>query len=78
MTGSKDYVQLVPRSQTRNEGVIKTLENMLKVARSEGLVGVAVAAVDAQGYSHTAFEPGENVSTLLGALQRVNLRLLEH
>jgi hypothetical protein len=78
MAGSKDYVRLVPKSQTHSEGCVKTLENMLEIARKGEIVGVAIAATDREGYTHTSYEPGENMATLLGALERLRHRLLTH
>ena len=71
-------VHLVPKIVTRSEGCIKTLENMLTLARDGLLIGVAVAGVDAEGCTHTAFEGGENIATLIGAAERLKFRLLNH
>lgn len=71
-------VRLVPKSQEHREGVIKTLKNMLEIAERGELLGIAVAAVDNEGYTQTAFEPGDNIVTLIGANERLKHRLLEY
>lgn len=71
-------VHLVPKTAIRSEGCIKTLENMLTLARDGLLTGVAVAGVDAEGFTHTAFEGGDNIATLIGATERHKFRLLNH
>lgn len=71
-----DVVRLVPKTATRSEGCVKALENMLALAREGQLAGVAIAGVDLEGFSHTAFEGGENISTLIGSVERVKYRLL--
>jgi hypothetical protein len=77
MVAANEIVALVPKTAKRNEGVIATLENMLVAARAETLTGVAVVAVDAEGCTHSAFEPGENLATLIGACARMQYRLLK-
>lgn len=73
-----EVVKLVTKPAVQSEGCIATLENMLAIAKTGGLIGVAIAGVDIEGYSHTAFEPGENISTLVGSLERLKLRLLTY
>lgn len=69
-------VKLVPRNVRAAHGVIETLKNMTKAAKEEGFSGIAVAAIDKAGYTHTAYERGENVAMLVGALERIKFRLL--
>lgn len=71
-------VPVQPRTVVRTKGVVTTLENFLKLAGPEKLTGIAIAAVDAQGFTHIAFESGENIATLLGAMARLQKRLLDH
>ncbi len=71
-------VRLIPKTATRSEGCVATLENMLKLARDGTLIGVAVAGVDLKGCTHTAFEGGENIGLLIGATERVKFRLLNY
>lgn len=71
-------VKLVPKAAIRSEGCAATLENMLVLARDGVLTGVAVAGVDVEGFTHTAFEGGENIATLIGATERLKFRLLNH
>ncbi len=78
MNGSGEVLKLVPRATVLSEGCVKTLENMLSLAREGVLTGVAVAGVDAEGCTHTAFEGGENIATLIGATERVKHRLLNY
>ena len=69
-------VKLVPKDVVRSEGCISALENMLALARDGVLVGVAIAAFDAEGCTHTAYEGGGNLAMLIGATERVKNRLL--
>lgn len=71
-------VSLVTHKRKASSGVIETLRNMTKAAKAEGFSGIAIAAVDPTGYTHTAFEGGENIATLIGAVERVKYRLLNH
>lgn len=74
----REVVKLVPREAKASSGVIETLKNMTEAAQAEGFTGIAVAAVDKAGYTHTAFESGENIAMLIGAVERVKFRLLNH
>lgn len=74
----RDVVKLVPRTAKASNGVMTTLKNMTAAAKSEGFSGIAIAAVDKAGYTHTAFEGGENISMLIGAVERVKFRLLNY
>ena len=71
-------VTLVTKPAIRSEGCVATLENMLDQARKGELTGVAVAGVDLEGFTHTAFEGGENIALLIGAIERLKYRLLMH
>lgn len=51
---------------------------MLEIAEREQLTGIAIAGVNLQGYSHTAYEGGENFVHLIGAVEYVKHRILEH
>lgn len=46
--------------------------------KSAGFTGIAIAAVDKTGYTHTAFASGDNIAMLIGAVERVKYRLLMH
>lgn len=61
-----------------NPGVMETLKGMTAAAKAEGYSGIAIAAVDKQGYSHTAYEAGENIGLLIGSVERLKFRLLKH
>lgn len=71
-------VTLVTKPAIRSEGCVTALENMLDMARKGGITGVAIAGVDSEGCTQTAFEGGENIATLIGAVERVKYRLLMH
>lgn len=71
-------VSLVTHKRKASSGVMETLRNMTKAAKSEGFSGIAIAAVDTAVYPHTAFASGENIATLIGAVERVKYRLLKH
>ncbi len=73
-------IKVVPvetRTKKRNEGVATTLQNFLDIVSTENLTGIAIAAVDAQGFTHCAFEGGENIATLIGSVARLQKRLLD-
>lgn len=71
-------VKLVPHKARASTGVMEMLKNMKMAAEAEGFTGIAIAAVDKSGYTHTAFESGENIAMLIGAVERVKYRLLNH
>ncbi|MER9912817.1 hypothetical protein NKJ71_19515 [Mesorhizobium sp. M0050] len=73
-----DPITLVTSERKATEGVKAQLQRALAYADQEGCTGVAIAFVTADGGTATLMEPGENVATLIGAVQRINLRLLEH
>lgn len=71
-------VKLVPRTAKATNGVMTTLRNMTEAAKAEGFSGIAIAAVDRAGYAHSAYESGDNIGLLIGAVERVKFRLLNH
>lgn len=73
-----EVVKLVPLKAKASTGVMQTLKNMTEEAQAEGFSGIAIAAVDKAGYTHTAFEAGENIAMLIGSVERVKHRLLNH
>lgn len=75
---ANEVVKLVSHKARASSGVMETLKNMTKAAKDEGFAGIAIAAVDKAGYTHTAFESGENIALLIGAVERVKFRLLNH
>ena len=75
---TREVVKLVPNSAKAAAGVMETLKNITAIADAEGLTGIAIAAVDAKGYTHTAFEGGENIALLIGSVERVKYRLLNY
>ncbi|CAI2936257.1 hypothetical protein [Aminobacter niigataensis] len=75
---SNHVVKLVPKSQEHRDGVVKTLKNMLEIAERGDLLGIAIAAVDNEGCTQSAFEPGISIATLIGANERLKHRLLEY
>jgi hypothetical protein len=70
-------ITLVPLERMAAEGVKDQLLKALEYADKEGCTAVAIVFVTADGGAATLLEPGENVHTLIGAVQRLNLRLLE-
>lgn len=73
-----EVLKLVPHKAKAASGVMETLRNMTESAKAEGFTGIAIAAVDSAGYTHTAFESGENIAMLIGSVERVKFRLLNH
>jgi len=71
-------VSLVETKRKASSGVTETLRNMAKAAKAEGFTGIAIAAVDKTGYTHTAFASGDNIAMLIGAVERTKYRLLMH
>jgi len=70
--------RVIPLNRPQTDGVIKTLENYLRIAKERGLSGVAVAAIDMEGCTSSAYEQGHNIAALIGANARLQLRLLNH
>lgn len=73
-----EVVKLVPLQRKSANGVMTTLKNMRAAAKAEGFTGIAIAAVDKAGYTHTAFEGGDNIAMLIGATERVKHRMLNY
>jgi hypothetical protein len=73
-----DPITLVPTARKATAGVKAKLAEVLELADREGVTGVAIAMVNADGSTASVYEAGENIATLIGAVQRLNLRLLEH
>ncbi len=73
-----EVVKLVSLQRKASNGVMTTLKNMRAAAKSEGFTGIAIAAVDKAGYTHTAFEGGDNIAMLIGATERVKHRMLNY
>lgn len=72
-----DVAKLVPKPVKCNQGVKRTLIDVLKMARKENLAGIAIAAVDIEGRVWTSFVPGDNRTLLLGALARLERRVMD-
>lgn len=75
---SDPVVTLVPKTQEHRDGVVKALKNMLETAERGELLGIAIAAVDNEGCTQTAFEAGVSIATLMGATERLKFRLLNY
>lgn len=73
-----DPITLVPTARKASEGVKAKLVLAVDLADREGVIGIAIAMVNADGSTATIYEPGENIATLIGSVQRLTLRLLEH
>lgn len=71
-----DIVRLVPRDATSQTDVKRLLESALQYAVDEDVRGIGVAFVGADGCTHTAFCVGDSVAALIGATERLKLRLL--
>lgn len=59
-------------------GAREMLANITRAAEEAGFTGIAIAATDRAGYTHTAYCGGDNIATLIGAVERVKYRLLQH
>ncbi len=70
--------KVVPLSKPETAGAIKTLENFLDIAKTRGLTGVGVVAVDMEGNTSSAYEQGHNIALLLGAINVLQSRLIRH
>ena len=70
--------KLVPKVIKKQEGVVTTLEGMTKLTQTESLTAVAIVAVDAEGRIWTTFEPGENLSLLIGAVAHLQRRIVDY
>lgn len=71
-----DPITLVPAARKATEGVRAQILEALEHAEREGATAVAIAFVAADGSTATIIEPGERTAALIGAVQRLNLRLL--
>lgn len=69
-------LKLVPREVTPPPEVFMALQNILDAVKAEGIHSVAIAAVDIDGNTHTAYHSGSNIATLVGAIERLKHRLL--
>lgn len=72
-----DPITLVPAKRKASEGVKTQLLRAMEYAEREGATAVAIAFVFEDGACATIIETGENVWTLIGAVQALNQRLLE-
>lgn len=72
-----EVAKLVSKPVKCREGVMTVLENFRLVAEKEGLTGIAIAGVDAEGCTRIAFESGVNLSTLIGAIERMKKRVVD-
>ena len=72
-----DPITLVPAKRKASEDVKMQLQKALEVADQDGCTAVAIAFVTGDGCTATLYAQGENIATLIGAVQRLNLRLLE-
>ena len=70
--------KLVTKSVKCNVGVKTTLGNFIEACEKESLTGIAIVAVDKEGVMHVAFEPGENLSLLIGAIERMKKRVIDY
>lgn len=72
-----DPITLVPLERKASATVKMQLEKALEVADKDGCTAVAIAFVTGDGSTATLYAQGDNIATLIGAVQRLNLRLLE-
>ena len=73
-----DVAKLVPKAVQCNVGVKTTLNNFIEECGKESLTGIAIVAVDKEGVMHVAFEAGENLSLLIGAIERMKKRVIDY
>ena len=69
-------VHLVTHTSQASTDVEAALQSMQDALDAYGLTGIAIAAVDRAGFTHTCFVGGEDVSTLIGGIERVKHRIL--
>lgn len=75
---SKPPIKLVTKPTVQHRGVLETLKNVTALVESEAITGIAIAAVDREGFSHSLYESGDNIGLLIGSLERLKYRLLIH
>ena len=72
-----EVAKLIPKAVKCNRGVKEALVDMLKKTRQESLTAIAMTTVDAEGRIWTSFVGGQNYSTLLGAIARLEKRVMD-
>ena len=70
-------VQLVPFERIAAQDAVAVLEQWLAKAKAGELVGVAIAAVRYDGATSTGYSKCANVGTLIGAIARLQHRVIE-
>ena len=73
-----EVAKLIPKVVTKHEGVVAILESMTKLTQTESFTSIAIVAIDTEGRIWTAFEPGENLSLLIGATARLQRRIVDY
>lgn len=71
-------LKLVPRKRRAQEGVRKTFLNMIREARQENFVAVAIVGFTQDGAPVTAFEPGEDSARLIGGIEILKREVMNY
>lgn len=72
---SRPHLTVVPFARPADPDVLHVLGQFDSFARSGYITGIAVAAVGSDGAVHTAYTQGDNIFTLIGALNHVTRRV---
>lgn len=70
-----EIVKLVPERERIRQDVIDSLEKTLEMARNGEITAVAIAMVDKEGRGNYRWSEGDQATTMVGAVQRMQHRL---
>lgn len=70
-----EIVKLVPERERIKADVIDNLEKALEMARKGEITAVAIAMVDKEGRGNYRWSEGDQATTMVGAVQRMQHRL---
>lgn len=77
MPAKAKVLKLVPNTRIKVQGVNKCMKNAKTMVKSENIVAIAIAAVSADGYTHTMYEANQRASTLIGTVEYLKHRILK-
>ncbi len=69
---------LVTKTEARSDAIADLIDEWAVLNGEKKLTGAALVGVDAAGNVYTGYNPGENVATLIGAIERVKFRICQH